>query len=392
MLLRRSTAEALAIACTVVLLVVMASRTYGVINNLLPDGHPLYGDFIAFWSAARATLDGHVAEIHDRVFLTKYQVAAVPNMHVMAPYNSPPILLLLITPLGFLSYPAAAIVFLLLTGALYLWMARKLLPDNRAMIFACTLPAAVYHIGTVQELLLIAGLNGLALFWLDKRPRLSGAIVGLLAIKPHLAILWPIFLALSGRWKNFAAATVSLALLFVTAGLIFGWPSYLRFVQNLGPSADLIFGVHVAKQTYASLFGNLRALGLSIPAAGVIHGASALLGLIASAWVFRKGDWQAQCAAFCAATLLMSPYLYFYDFALLGVGAACLGAPRNRLEFIAQALAWVSAYTVALGPLAGFPLCPIAAWAVLGVSLRRVLAIKKPAETTALDPALAPQT
>ena len=52
MLLRRSTAESLAIACTVVLLVVMASRTYGVIQNLLPDGHPLYGDFIAFWSAA----------------------------------------------------------------------------------------------------------------------------------------------------------------------------------------------------------------------------------------------------------------------------------------------------------------------------------------------------
>jgi hypothetical protein len=392
MLLRRSTAESLAIACTVVLLVVMASRTYGVIQNLLPDGHPLYGDFIAFWSAARATLDGHVAEIHDRVFLTKYQVGAVPNMHVMAPYNSPPILLLLITPLGLLPYNWAAITFLVLTGALYLWMARKLLPDNRAMIFACTLPAAVYHIGTVQELLLIAGLNGLALYWLDKRPRLSGAIVGLLAIKPHLAILWPIFLALSGRWKNFASATVSLAVLFVTAGLVFGWPSYLRFVQNLGPSADLIFGVHVAKQTYASLFGNLRALGLSIPVAGVIHGASALLALIAGGWVFRKGDWQAQCAAFCAATLLMSPYLYFYDFALLGVGAACLGVPRNRVEFVAQALAWGSAYTVALGPLAGFPLCPIAAWTVLLVALRRVLAVKPNEETAALAPALAPQT
>ncbi|MFT3728091.1 MAG: glycosyltransferase family 87 protein [Terricaulis sp.] len=392
MLLRRSTAESLAIACTFVLLVVMASRTYGVINNLLVDGHPLYGDFIAFWSAAKATLQGHVADIHDRVFLAKVQVSAVPNMHVMAPYNSPPILLLLITPLGLLPYNWAAITFLVLTGALYLWTARKLLPDNRAMIFACTLPAAVYHIGTVQELLLIAGLNGLALFWLDKRPRLSGAIVGLLAIKPHLAVLWPIFLALSGRWKNFAAATISIVALGVTAGLVFGWPSYLRFYQNLGPSADLIFGVHVAKQTYASLFGNMRAIGLTIPQAWVVHGISAALGLAASAVVFRKGDWQAQCAAFCAATLLMSPYLYFYDFALLGVGAACLGAPRNRLEFVAQALAWGSAYTVALGPLAGFPLCPISAWAVLLVALRRVLTAKAPSETAALDPVPAPQT
>ena len=392
MLLRRSTAESIAIACTFVLLVVMASRMYGVVNNLLPDGHPLYGDFIAFWSAAKATLQGHVADIHDRVFLAKVQVGAVPNMHVMAPYNSPPILLLLITPLGLLPYNVAAILFFILTAGLFLWVARKLLPDNRAMIFALTLPAFVYHIGTVQELLLIAGLNGLALYWIDKRPLASGAIVGLLAIKPHLAVLWPIYLALSGRWKNFGAATVSLAVLFVAAGLIFGWEAYIRFIHNLGPSADLIFGVHVAKQTYASLFGNMRSIGLTIPQAWVVHGISVALGLIASAMVFRKGDWQAQAAAFCAATLLISPYLYFYDFALLGVGAACLGAPRNRAEFVAQALAWVSAYTVALGPLAGFPLCPIAAWAVLLVALRRVLALKARAETAALDPVLAPQT
>jgi hypothetical protein len=392
MLLRRSTAESIAIACTIVLLVVMASRTYGVVNNLLPDGHPLYGDFITFWSSARAVLDGHVANLHDRVFLTKYQLMAVPNMHVMAPYNSPPILLLLTWPLGLMSYPVAAMCFLFATGALYLVMARKLLPDNRAMIWALTLPAAVYHLGTIQELLLVAGLDGLALYWLDKRPRLSGALVGLLSIKPHLAILWPLFLALSGRWKNFWAATLSLAILFVAAGLIFGWASYIRFLQNLGPSADLIFGVHVAKQTYASLFGNVRALGLTIPQAWAAQGTSAVLALAAACWIFLKGDWRAQCAAFCAASLLMSPYLFFYDFALLGVGAACLGAPRNRLEFIAEALAWASAYTVALGPFAGFPLCPIAAWSVLLVALRRTLAAKAPAETAALDPVLAPQT
>jgi len=371
---------------------VMASRTYGVVNNLLADGHPLFGDFITFWSAARATLDGHVAQLHDRVFLTKYQLMAAPNMHVMAPYNSPPMLLFLILWLGFLPYSVAAIAFLTVTGGLYLFMARKLLPDNRSMIWACTFPAAVYHIGTVQELLLISGITGLALYWLDKRPRVSGVLVALLSIKPHIAILWPIFLALSGRWKAFRAASVALTILFVAAGLTFGWASYLRFVQNIGPSADLIFGVHVAKQTYASLFGNMRAIGLTIPQAAIVHVLSAVPALITACWVFRKGDWRAQCAAFCAASLLMSPYLYFYDFAILGVGAACLGAPRNRLEFVAEALAWGAAYTVALGPLAGFPLCPIAAWSVLLVALRRTFAVKARAETVALDPALAPQT
>src|SRR5689334_326492 len=130
-------------------------------------------------------------------------------MRVMAPWNSPPPFLFFVIPFALLPYGVAAIVWLALTGALYLFAASKILPDKRALIFAVTLPAALYHLGTEQVGLLIAGLNGMALYWLDKRPRSAGAVVGLLVIKPHLALLWPFFLALSRRWNAFFAAAVS---------------------------------------------------------------------------------------------------------------------------------------------------------------------------------------
>ncbi len=199
----RKVFEISAVVIAIGLLLVFAQRTLGVHGYRLASGQPLFGDFIAFWSAGKAALEGHVAQLHDRVFLAHIQQTTIPGMHVMAPWNSPPPFLFLVIPFALLPYGVAAVLWLILTGAIYLLAASKILPDKRALIFAVTLPAALYHVGTEQVGLLIAGLNGLALYWLDKRPRAAGAMVGLLMIKPHLALLWPFFLALSAALERF---------------------------------------------------------------------------------------------------------------------------------------------------------------------------------------------
>lgn len=382
------TRRALEIAATLVCLSmigVMIVRLQGAHGLMLHDGQPLFGDFIAFWSAGRATLDGHVAHLHDRHFLAQVQQSVIVGMHVMAPWNSPPPFLLLLVPLALLPYPAAAVLAILLSGALYLTAACKWLPDARALLFAVTLPAAFYHLGTVQTGLLIAGLNGMALWWLDKRPRLAGGLIGLLVIKPHLAILWPVFLALSRRWTAFAAAAASTIALVLIAGLLFGFESYLRFYENLAASQDLISGLHVPRQTFASLYGNLLAERLPQAIAAAGHAISATCALIAAAVVFWRGDLRAQGAALCAATLLISPYLYFYDFTLLGLGAALLWPPRGTFDVGAMILAWLSGLTVAFSYVLPLPLCPFSAWLILIAALRRV-EIAAPRLAPALQP------
>ncbi len=376
MLVSRRAFEAGAIAIAAILLGVMTYLLLGARGLVLANGQPLFGDFIAFWSAGRAALDGAAAQVHDVETIARYHQLAAPGSVYVAPWNSPPTFLLVSSALAVLPYPLAAIVFLLVGAAAYVYAARLVLPDARALIFALTLPAALYHLGTVQTGLLIAGVSGLALMWLDKRPLTAGALVGVLAIKPHLALLWPLLLALSGRWRAFAAAAAS-TLVFVTlAGFVFGFDSYARFFENLGASQSMISAQRVTTPAYASLYASALGLGAPQIVALVLHGVSAAAAVSAAAFVFlracRPHQLSVAGAGLCAATLLISPYLFFYDFTLLALGAALLGAPRDRFELMAMVLAWSAGLSLALGYIAPLPLCPFAAWVVLIASIRRV--------------------
>jgi hypothetical protein len=211
----------------------------------------------------------------------------------------------------------------------------------------------------------------LALYWLDKRPRLSGAFIGLLAIKPHLAILWPVLLLLSGRWRAFAAACASTVVFVLLAGSVFGFESYARFFDNLGASQELINADRIGTPAFASLYASVLNLGAPMTAAAVAHAVSAVAALGASALIFRRGDLSLSGAALCAATLLISPYLFFYDFTLLAVGAALFGAPRNRFELIALIAAWGAGLSLALNYALPLPYGAASAWLVLIAAFRR---------------------
>lgn len=352
---------------------------------LLPNGQPVFGDFIAFWSAGRAALDGATAQVHDPQVLQAYQREAVPGLPVLAGWNSPPTFLLIAAALGALPYPTAALVWLVASAALYLFAATRVLADKRALILALTLPAALYHIGSVQTGLVIAGVSALALYWLDRRPLAAGAIVAVLAIKPHMALLWPIFLAVTGRWRAFGAAALSTGAFVLLGGLVFGFDAYARFFENLAATQDLVTGQRIATPAYASLYGNLIGLGVSQPIATASHAASAISALLAALFVFRRGDTGAQGAALCAATLLVLPYSFFYDFTLVAVGAAMLGTPRSRFDAIALVLAWSAGLSLVLGYVLQLPLGAAAAWCVLISAVLR-------ARSAASHPAPEPRT
>lgn len=382
--LKRWMFEAPAIVIAAVLLGFMLTIAAGAENMTLPNGQPLFGDFTAFWSAGRVALDGHAADVHVRAVTEAYQREVAPDVRYFAPWNSPPPFLLIACVLALMPYPVSALVFLISTLALFLYAMRKLLPDTRALLFVVTAPAVIYHAGTVQAGLLIAGVSALALYWLDTRPRLAGAFVGLLVIKPHLALLWPLYLALTKRWNAFLAAAASALVFCAIAALLFGFESYGRFLANLAESQDLIRGLRITTPAYASLYANLLGLGLPHGVALALHGLSACAAVAAAAWLFMRGDKAVAGAALCAATLLISPYLFFYDFTLLMVGAALLGVPRTRLELLAAIFAWGSGLTVAVGIYVALPICPLAAWLVLIAAMQR-------ARSAALHPAPAQQ-
>ena len=155
------------------------------------------------------------------------------------------------------------------------------------------------------------------------------------------------------------------------AGFVFGFDAYARFFANLGASQELINADRISTPAYASLFASLLNLGAPMVAAAAAQGVSAVLALGVAALVFRRGDAALGGAALCAATLLLSPYLFFYDFTLLAAGAALLGAPRDRLELAALIAAWSAGLSLPLSYALPLPYCAAAAWLVLAVAFRR---------------------
>ncbi len=381
---KRLAFEAAAVAIAASMLGYFLWRAAGMENMTLPSGQPFFGDFMAFWSAGRAALDGHVAEIHDRAMLWSYQQAVAPDVKYYAPWNSPPTFLVVVVVLALVPYPISATGFLVGTAIFFGYAIRRFLPDNRALIFPATAPAVIYQIGTVQSGMLIAGIVGMALHLLDKRPRLAGALIALLAIKPHLALLWPLFLALSGRWRTFFATAIATVVFVTLAGLVFGFESYVRWFESLEASQALISEQRITTPAYASLYANLLGLGASNAVALSLHALSALGGVIVACLLFHKGDLAIGGAALCAATLLISPYLFFYDFTMLMIGVALLGIPRTPLDYAAAIFAWGAGLTVAVGGHIALPVCPAAAWLVLSAAFMR-------ARSAVVLPAPAPQ-
>jgi hypothetical protein len=386
--LTRARLRLLAVAAAALTLAVMAAQLIGARSLLLPGGQVVFGDYLAFWSAGRLALEGRADEIYSVQAIAAAQQQAVPGLNVVFPWRSPPPFLMIAAPVALLPFPASAILFLAASAALFTFAARKLAPNPADLLFALTMPVVLLHIGSVQTGLLVAGLTALAFHWLDRRPLAAGACVGLLAIKPHLAILWPIFLAVQGRWRAFGAAGLTITVFVAIAGAMFGFELYPLFLGGLAHAQRALDLGTIDKDTFASLYANLIGLGLPRPLALAVHWLSALAAIALAVGIWRReklegtigsqslapGRGGPSASAFVCATLLFSPYLFFYDGTLILIAIAALYRGASAREQAWLAFAWISgAASLALGKLVTIPLCPIAAWALLWIAANRVI-------------------
>ena len=98
------------------------------------------------------------------------------------------------------------------------------------LLLALAYPAVFINLGQGHNGFLTAALIGAALCQLDRRPILAGILIGCLAYKPQFGLLIPLVLAVSGRWRTFAAAAVTVAVMAIAVTLAFGvevWPAFL---------------------------------------------------------------------------------------------------------------------------------------------------------------------
>jgi len=292
-----------------------------------PRGKPIGYDFMAFWSAAQLALAGRPEAAFDGATIAAIQHAAVPFLpNIWFPWHYPPIFLLVVVPFGLLPYPAALAVFVVGTAALWAALTRRILPDKRAWIVAAAAPAGLITLIDGQNALLTASLAGFALVWLEPRPVAAGILVGLLAVKPHLALLFPLALLAEGRWRSIAAAAATVLALSAASLAAFGWASWAAFLDHV--PLTLAMGEQGAVPWGTMPTPYVFALSLGMPAivASVLQGAVALFaaGCVWRVWRRRGAPFEAKAATLAAGSLLVWPYLFYYDLTWAALALAWL--------------------------------------------------------------------
>ncbi|MGE0044395.1 MAG: glycosyltransferase family 87 protein [Hyphomonadaceae bacterium] len=353
-------------------LAAMASQLIGANGMHLANGQPLFGDYFAFWSAGRMALEGAAADAYTQSTLFEVQRRVIPELTVVFPFRHPPAFLFLAAPLSLLPLPLAASLFLIAGFALFIYAARFFASRASDIAIAAMQPAALLHIGSVQLGLFVAGVTGLAVAWLKKRPRAAGIMIGLLALKPHLALLWPILLIAQKRWSAFLSAAITAIALTIAAGIVFGWETYPRFIEAVLQGESAVSAGRINHAPQVSLYANLIGLGVPIPFAMAIHALSAAAAIFLSILIWRGNDERTSAAALVSATLLISPYLFFYDHVMILIAIAALHQRASVREQWLLAFAWLaSGLALALGNFLTLPVAPLACWAVLLIAANR---------------------
>jgi arabinofuranan 3-O-arabinosyltransferase len=308
-------------------------------------GQSIDYDFVAVWAAGALTLAGNPAAAYDWTAHRAIEAAAVG--HDFASYygwHYPPPFLAPAAALAMLPYLAAMLVWLGLTLPAYLAAIRAIMGDRLALVLGCAFPGVLWNSSAGQNGFLTAALLGGMLVNLERRPLVSGVLLGLLTYKPQFGILFPLVLAFDGRWRVLIPAAATAGAMAAGSLLAFGVESWRAFFEWMPVTSAAVFADgRAGLNKLQSLFGVVRWLGGGMTTAMLAQGlliAGATAALIA---VNRRNiDGDIKKAALAVAALLATPYLYIYDFAVLAIALAYLmrlGLRHGFLPFEAAAIA-----------------------------------------------------
>ncbi|MBU6299563.1 MAG: DUF2029 domain-containing protein, partial [Alphaproteobacteria bacterium] len=184
----------------------MAATAHGL-NDY--KGRPLGTDFSDVYTAGLMADEGAAAAAYDPARHYAREQAVFGHATPFYGWHYPPFFLAIAAALSQLSYLPALILWQAATLALYLAAVSLLLPRPRDplwLLLALAFPAVFVNLGHGQNGFLTTALFAGALGLLDRRPVIAGILFGLVAYKPQFGVIIPLVLAVSGRWRCFAAA------------------------------------------------------------------------------------------------------------------------------------------------------------------------------------------
>lgn len=294
--------------------------------------HEAGEDWLVFHTAARAYLDGDPGLIRDgarfTAVLNERFAGWLGDPLTLHPWVYPPSFLLLLLPFGLLPAGAALALFLAVTFGGLVCAVRSLVSSPwQRRVYGFTVlfcPAVASTVFTGQNAFLTVALlfGGFAL--VERRPWLGGALMGLVTVKPQLALMVPVALLGARSWRALAGAAAAAGLLALASLAVFGAEAWRDWLGLATGSSELYAGWLAAGRLQGvSVFAGATLLGASPAVANL---AQAMAVVLAAACVFRVFQQSARrelkIAAALAGTILAAPHGSMQDGLLLGLAAA----------------------------------------------------------------------
>jgi len=377
-------------AISLIVALVYVGLSHGVLD---PLGKALGTDFASFWTASHIALDGGSpwnVEAHSAA-----QVAMFGQGAGYAAFFYPPPYLLVCLPLALVPYTASLAIWLAATGFAWVKVVRAWLGREAGWLPILAFPAVLVNAGHGQNGFLTAALVGGAAMIAQRRPWLSGVLFGCLIVKPHLALLVPLFMIVTGNWRGFIAAGATAAGICVISLLVLGTDSWRGFFETSALARATLEHDLVGYAKMQSAYAGARLMGADGTLAWAVQG-MAMIAAGAALWLTRKGSEAARGAVLACATLAATPFLLDYDLTLLAVPLAWLfaqglrGGFRSGEKLILLAGFVLPMVSRTLGMGLAIPIAPVVILALLAVVARRALATQAVRQATGDTVAPAP--
>jgi hypothetical protein len=295
-------------------------------------------DFSAFHIVAQRVWLGDLDLTYQFASFTKMQIAAAGGTTGVMPWTYPPQFDLLVAPLALLPGWAAYLVFTTITLAAYLMVLRAIAGHNLALVLVVFFPAIAITVGIGQNGLLTGALIGLVCINAERRPVLSGIGLGMMVIKPHLAVAAGIYMLLTRNWRAVMTAAIVVAASALVCTLAFGPQIWIAWLGSIREAASYLEEGRYQLFRMIAAYAALYQAGL--PPAGAFWGQMAMAGLalVTVALAAARGPSPRFALGIVAvASVMISPYAYDYDLPIVGIGLALLlpelsglASPRER--------------------------------------------------------------
>jgi hypothetical protein len=272
-------------------------------------------DFLNLYSAGSLALDGKFATLHDPAVQLEREQRFVPSTPKLIPFGRPLFYSLALAPLATIPFAQAFWVFIISQSVLLLgcwaWAWRRFGPN--ALVFAALSLPGPLGIASGQDCTVFLALLIVAYELADReQPAGAGAVLGLMLVKYHLMLLWPVALVLQRRWKmlaGFCAVAIAEVALCLALGGVEGARKYVALVRDSN-----LEDLSAYKELMISLQG--FAANLGIESAWVI-GAMALAIVVIFLVTAAGAPLWRTFAMTAVASLLIVPHVHGYDATLL---------------------------------------------------------------------------